>query len=180
GPDAADLVRGDARADAGPADEDSAIRFAVADRVADAGCEVRVVVLRIGAVATEIDDVVAETRGLEPAPELVLQGGPGVIGGECHAHLRDRSAVAGVGRRRPVDARVAVVERRMAAARRRQVTGLEGLERAANRARQHVPSDRDDPIDAEPELLEDRPGRRRRAEMVEPDDRAVVADPAVP
>ena len=32
----------------------------------------------------------------------------------------------------------------------------------------------------EPELLEDRAGRRRRPEVIEPDDRALVADPALP
>ena len=37
-----------------------------------------------------------------------------------------------------------------------------------------------DAIGGEPEVLEDRPGRRRRAEVIEPDDRALVADPALP
>jgi hypothetical protein len=35
-------------------------------------------------------------------------------------------------------------------------------------------------VGREPEVLEDRARRRRRAEMVEPDDRALVADPALP
>ena len=37
-----------------------------------------------------------------------------------------------------------------------------------------------DALGGEPEVLEDRAGRRRRAEVVEPDDRALVADPALP
>ena len=42
------------------------------------------------------------------------------------------------------------------------------------------PGDVGDAVGGEPELLEDRAGRRRRAEVVEPDDRALVADPALP
>src|SRR3954470_2657910 len=44
----------------------------------------------------------------------------------------------------------------------------------------HAPPDIGDTVRGEPEVLEDRPGRRRRAEVVEPDDRPLVADPALP
>ncbi len=43
-----------------------------------------------------------------------------------------------------------------------------------------APTDVSDARGREPEVLEDRARRRRRAEMVEPDDRALVADPALP
>ena len=68
----------------------------------------------------------------------------------------------------------------MAAARRRQVAGLERRDRPADLAGEHVAGDVGDAIDGEAELLEDRAGRRRRAEVVEPDDRALVADLALP
>ena len=58
GPHAADLVRGHARADAGAADEDPAIDLAVADRVPEPLREVRVVVVRVRAVAAEVDELV--------------------------------------------------------------------------------------------------------------------------
>src|SRR6478672_3055350 len=68
----------------------------------------------------------------------------------------------------------------MAAPRRRQVPGLEGWLGSADGAVQHATGDGRHAVDREAELLEDRPGRGARAEMVEPDDRALVSDPAVP
>ena len=56
------------------------------DRLAEAPREVRVVVVRVGAVAAEVDQVVAEVRHREAPYQLVLEGGAGVIGGEGDAH----------------------------------------------------------------------------------------------
>src|SRR5262245_26694457 len=75
-----------------------------------------------------------------------------------------------------LDARVAAGDRRM-------VTGVRPAERrdaAVEPIADHFPGDVGDVLGREAELLEDRPGRRRRAEVVEPDDRALVADPALP
>src|SRR5690349_3229440 len=82
GPDAADLVRRDARAHAGAADEDPAVRVPVADRIADLRREVRVVILGVGAVAAQVDQLVAELGRTETPEELGLQGGPGMVGRE--------------------------------------------------------------------------------------------------
>src|SRR3954467_8695848 len=60
------------------------------------------------------------------------------------------------------------------------MAGLERRDRAADLAREDVAGDPDDAVDREPELLEDRSGRRRCAEMIETYDRSLVADPAVP
>ena len=68
----------------------------------------------------------------------------------------------------------------MSAAWRRQVAGLERRDRAVHPAGEDIPGDRRDPLDREPELLEDRPGRGRRPVVVEPDDCSGVADPALP
>src|SRR5690349_23375954 len=57
---------------------------------------------------------------------------------------------------------------------------LEGRLRSTDRAVEDALGDVDDAIDREPELLEDRPGRSARAEVVETDDRALVTDPAIP
>ena len=51
---------------------------------------------------------------------------------------------------------------------------------AAQAVAHDAPADVGDALRGEPELLEDRAGRRRRAEVVEADDRALVADPALP
>ena len=51
---------------------------------------------------------------------------------------------------------------------------------AAQAVANDAPGDVGDALDREPELLEDRAGGRRRAEVVEPDDRPLVADPALP
>ena len=59
-PDAANLVRRDARADARAADQDAPIRFTVADRKAEPLGEIRIVVLRVRAIAAEVDRLVAE------------------------------------------------------------------------------------------------------------------------
>ena len=58
----AHLVGRDARPDAGAADEDAAVGLAVADRVAEPLGEVRVVVVGIGAVAAEVDELVVRGR----------------------------------------------------------------------------------------------------------------------
>ena len=87
------------------------------------------------------------------------------------------SAVAGVRVIGPRDARVALAERRVLAA---EVAPSTRRDPAVQPVEDPLAGDVDDPIDREPELLEDRAGRRRRAEMVEPDDRALVADPALP
>ena len=62
-PDAAHLVGGHRRADARAADEDPALRLAGDDRVTEPLGEVRVVVVRVGAVAAEVD----RGRGRGPA-----------------------------------------------------------------------------------------------------------------
>ena len=59
-PDAAHLVGRHGRADPRSADEDPAIGVARVDRLAEPPREVRVVVVRVGAVAAEVDQVVAE------------------------------------------------------------------------------------------------------------------------
>src|SRR4051794_39564566 len=102
-----------------------------------------------------------------------------------------RSAVAGVGRAGPLDARVAMVEGRVAAvaapdhpmmvtARRGEVSRFARGLRSADRAVEDAAGPRNDPIPRETEVLEDRPRGRGRAEVIEPDDRPLVADPAIP
>ena len=84
--DAAHLVGGHARPDPGAADEDPALRRAALDRLAEALREVRVIVGRVRAVAPEVAELMAQPSGLEPADEVILEGGPGMVGGECDAH----------------------------------------------------------------------------------------------
>ena len=88
GTDPADLVGGHGRADAGPADEDPAIRPARRDGLAEPPREVRVVVGRVGTVAAEVDQVVPGVRRAEAPEQFVLEGGPGMVGREGDAHLR--------------------------------------------------------------------------------------------
>ena len=158
GADAADLVGRDAGADARAADQDAAVRLAARRRRARAARRSPGSRRPGRAVATEVDQLVAEAGRREPAQELVLEGGPGVIGGERDAHRRHRIGV-------DLRAEVAAVQRRDA---------------AAEALADDPPADVGDALDREAEVLEDRPGRRRRPEVVEPDDRALVADPALP
>ena len=97
-PDAADLVGRDAGPDPGAADEDPAVGLAVADRERQAAGEVRVVVVRVGAVAAEVDQLVAGVG--EPGEQLVLELGAAVVGGEGDAHQRPSSRVRGAAARR--------------------------------------------------------------------------------
>ena len=62
GTDPAHLVGGHRRTDPGAADEDAALRGAARDGVAQALGEVGVVIVRVGAVAAEVDEVVADAR----------------------------------------------------------------------------------------------------------------------
>ena len=64
--DAADLVGGDARADARAADEDAAVRLAAGDRQPEPLGEVRVVVGRVRAVAAQVDPLVVEPGDRQP------------------------------------------------------------------------------------------------------------------
>src|SRR5262245_21478634 len=68
---AAHLVDRDARADPGAADEDPAVGLVTLDGEPELLREVRVVVVGIRAVPAEVDELVAETSGREPAKELV-------------------------------------------------------------------------------------------------------------
>src|SRR4051794_30311064 len=70
GANAADLAGRNRGADAGTADEDPSLRRAATYRLAEPLREVRVVVVRIGAVATEVDQLVARRRVAEPPDEL--------------------------------------------------------------------------------------------------------------
>ena len=72
--------------DARPADEDAAVRLASLDGEPEPLREVGVVVARIGPVAAEVDQVVAETGGVQPSQQLVLEPGTGVVGSEGDAH----------------------------------------------------------------------------------------------
>ena len=72
-----------------------------------------------------------------------------------------------------------VLERRVLAASPRW-PGSQRRDPAAQALADDAPGDVGDALGREAELLEDRAGRRRRAEVVEPDDRALVADPALP
>src|SRR4051795_3542777 len=88
---------------------------------------------------------------------------------------RRASVVSGIRPACPVDARVLAVQRRMVAVRHR-----ERLEPPVKALADHAPPDVRDPVRREPELLEDRARGRGGAEVVDPDDRALVADPALP
>ena len=86
GADAADLVGGDARAHAGAADQHAPLDLTVAHRVAEPLGEVRVVVVRVRAVAAEVLHVMTQAGRLEPAQQRVLERRTGVIGGEGDPH----------------------------------------------------------------------------------------------
>src|SRR4051812_24548953 len=110
-PDARHLAGRDRRADAGAADEDPAVRSPGPDRRADGLREVRIVVVRVRAVAAEIDELVLTGEiGGKTANELGLERCPGVVGGERDAHRpvlsrgRDRSRPTGRPRIRPLTA----------------------------------------------------------------------------
>ena len=157
------------------------------DRLAEALGEVRVVVVRVGAVAAEVDQLVAEVGRREPAEQLVLERGPGVVGGERDAHAGKDTAADRSGRTggqlwpgseslvRPTPASplpsVGCCPKWPPSS-----VGMRPCRPSRTTRRRDV----GDAIGGEPELLEDRAGRRRRAEVVEPDDRALVADPALP
>ena len=55
-------------------------------RIAQALGEVGVVIVRVGAVAAEVDEVVADVRRGQPPDQLVLEGGAGMVGREGDAH----------------------------------------------------------------------------------------------
>ena len=65
GTDAGQLVRRDRGPDARPTDEDAAIGLAGLDGAPEPLGEVRVVVSRVGAVATEVDELMTQTGGIE-------------------------------------------------------------------------------------------------------------------
>ena len=60
------LVGRDRRPDAGAADQDAAVGLAADDRLAESLGEVRVVVVRVGAVAAEVDQLMVEPGAAEP------------------------------------------------------------------------------------------------------------------
>src|SRR5437879_1615899 len=66
------------------------------------------------------------------------------------------SGMRRIGRVGPADPGITPAQARMTAARRRQVAGLERRDRAVHPAGEDIPGDRRDPLDREPELLEDR------------------------
>ena len=115
--------------------------------------------------------------------QLVLERGAGMIGGERDAHpdagygRPDASRVACRVRASGPIAPVARAERRVLAA---EVAAVERRDAAAQAVADDPPGDVGDALGGEAEVLEDRAGRRRGAEVVEPDDRALVADPALP
>ncbi len=88
-PDAPHLVDRDGRPHAGAADQDPPVRVPGLDGLAEQPREVRVVVLRVGAVAAEIDQlVVGRQQRLQPRQQLVLERGSSVIGRQRNAHRR--------------------------------------------------------------------------------------------
>ena len=170
GPDAAHLVGRDRRPHAGPADQDPPVRVPLLDREAQPLGEVRVVVLGVGPVAAEVDQLVL-ARG-QPG-ELArtsssLNSAPGVVGGEHDAHRRPGRA----GRRSIPESPVRASGARRAATQR--------LRRPWRPSRTTRRPDVGHAVDREAELLEDRPGGGARPEVVDPDDRALVADVALP
>jgi len=83
------------RADARAADQDPSIRAAGDDRLAEPLREIRVVVVGIGAVATQVDELVPEVGRRQAAEQLVLESGPGMIGRKSDAHAGKDTADAG-------------------------------------------------------------------------------------
>src|SRR4029078_9172275 len=61
-----------------------------------------------------------------------------------------------------------------------EVPAIERRDPALEPFAHDAPADVDHALRGETEVLEDRPGRPRRTEVVESDDRAFVADPALP
>src|SRR4029078_32447 len=61
-----------------------------------------------------------------------------------------------------------------------EVPAIERRDAALEPFAHDAPADVGHAVRRETEVLEDRPGRRRRTEVVESDDRASVADPALP
>ena len=86
GADAPDLVRGDARADAGAADQDPAVDLAAAHGVPEALREVGIVVVRVGAVAAQVDHLVVRPRARHAPQQLRLQRRSRVIRREPDPH----------------------------------------------------------------------------------------------
>ena len=48
--------------------------------------EVRIVIVGVGAVAAQVDQGVPQAGPVQAREQLVLEGGPGVIGGEGDPH----------------------------------------------------------------------------------------------
>ena len=94
GADPAHLVGGHRRTDPGATDEHAPLRGAAHERVPQAPSEVGVVIVRVGAVAAEVDQVVADVRRGQPPDQLVLEGGAGMVGRERDAH-RAKDTAAG-------------------------------------------------------------------------------------
>src|SRR5256714_7060614 len=92
---AADLAGRDRGADAGAADQDAAVREPATDGLTQSLREVRVVVMRIGSVAAEVDELVVGAGLTDPPNQVVLQRCAGMVRGESDAHAG--SVVAGVG-----------------------------------------------------------------------------------
>src|SRR5688572_25873057 len=61
-----------------------------------------------------------------------------------------------------------------------EMTAVDGRDTAAQALPNHAPADVRHALRGEPELLEDRARRRRGAEMVEADDRTLIAHPTLP
>ena len=95
GPDPGHLRGRHGGTDTAAADEDSAVGLIALDRPAQPDGEVGVVVSWIRAVAAEIDQLVGASLGAQADKELILEGGPAVIGRKGNAHRQ--SGLAGTG-----------------------------------------------------------------------------------
>src|SRR3954471_9070414 len=99
-----------------------------------------------------------------------------MLGTVARRSPRSRSGVARVRAWRAGDARITRLDVRVVAA----VATFQRRDPAPQPFPDDLPADVGDAVDREPEVLEDRAGRRRGTEMVQPDDRALVTDPALP
>src|SRR4051812_2235467 len=87
-----------------------------------------------------------------------------------------RSGMSGIGAAGPGDPGLAWRQCRVTP----EMTAVHGRDPASKAVADDAATDLGDTLGGEPELLEDRPCRRRRAVMIEPDDRALVTDPPLP
>src|SRR5262249_14206529 len=78
------LAGTDGRADAAPAHRDAALERSSRHRLRERNDEVRIVVVRVQRVRSEIDDVV--TGGAKPCEQILFQVKPTMIGGDTQVH----------------------------------------------------------------------------------------------